>query len=490
MTSRILTRKRRRPMLPSLPRYIVGVLTLLASLTLGSGVAQAHFVLGLEDPGLQNPSTNAQTDTDLAAMRTADGSVVRLGLNWAFIAPSSRVAGLSDPSNRHYQWAAVDVAIRFASEHHYGVIAFFADAPGWAEQGRPTSPFVSRGAWNPNPTDYAAFVHAAAVRYGGSFADPQNPGQKLPRVGSWEPWNEPNIPGDFSAPHPVSAYRTLLNRAYGVLKAVHPDNTVVVGGLAPVSPVPGSIPPLSFGAQLLCVHPVGAGYRRTRPCPEPADFDVFGMHPYSLAATPTKPAYKAGDVLVGDMGKVQALVRAADRLRADAPAIHHQIWVTEFSWLTNPPSRQLGDSNRLAARYVAYSLYEMWRSGVSLVIWFGGLDRPNSDPIAASGGLYGSRGHPKLTLSALAFPVVAAVSHGTGLVWGRAPISHRVPVVVQHLVGHRWATVTRLRTGSDGVFIVHFRAVNDGVYRANVVGGPTSLTYDSRPIPPRRTHLP
>ena len=80
------------------------------------------------------------------------------------------------------------------------------------------------------------------MRYSGSFAG-------LPRVKYWEPWDEPNLPFWFSAPDPVSAYRTLLNRAYAVLKSVHSNNKVFLGGLAPVKPNPESFPPLVFACR-------------------------------------------------------------------------------------------------------------------------------------------------------------------------------------------------------------------------------------------------
>jgi hypothetical protein len=346
---------------------------------------------------------------------------------------------------------------------------------------------VSPGEWNPDPEAFAAFLHAAALRYGGSFQDPQNPGAALPRVRYWEPWNEPNIPGYYSAPNPVSAYRTLLNDAYDALKKVHGDNVVILGGLAPVSPVPGSIPPLNFAARLLCLHPAGSSFAPNRSC-QRVKFNILGMHPYALAATPTKHAYKPGDVLVGDMGELRALLSATNRFHTAVPSTGHVIWVTEFHWYTNPPNPVIGDREATAARYVAYSMYEMWRSGVQLVVWQQVGDGPGHD--AASGpGLYSASGRPKLTLQAFAFPVVASVSHGRGFVWGRAPVSSPASIVVEHFVGGSWRSVSTVSTGRYGVFAAYFRARGNGVYRAQMIGGSTSLAYNSRPIPPRRTHL-
>jgi hypothetical protein len=94
-----------------------------------------------------------------------------------------------------------------------------------------------------------------------------------------------------------------------------------------------------------------------------------------------------------------------------------------------------------------------------------------------------------LTLQAFAFPLVASVNSGHAYVWGRAPVSHPVLVLVQRAVGRVWHTFARVHTAADGVFSARTRASGNGLYRAQVVGGPTSLAYNSTPIPAKRTHL-
>ena len=472
-------------------RRAAALVVALIALALTPVSAQAQFQVGLMDPGFDATGTAAQSQAAYSAMHTIAGSVVRVVVVWANVAPAGATMPngfqAANPADPRYRWTALDTTVRSAAAHHLRVMFVIAGAPMWAQGAGPHRPDVSPGAWDPSPNKFVAFVHAIAVRYSGTYADPLTPGATLPRVNYWEPWNEPNIPGDFSAPHPVDAYRTLLDEAYGVLKAIHPDNVVVLGGLAPVSSVPGSIPPLDFGADLLCLHRAGSGFRPNRSCPHRTDFDAFGIHPYSLAATPTLRAYKAGDVLVADMGEVDALVTAANRWHTATPNIKHPIWVTEFAWPTNPPDGALGDSDSAAARYVAYSMYEMLKSGVSLVIWQTVLDRPADE--LSGGGLFFSSGKPKLTLQAFAFPVVASVNSGHAYVWGRAPVSHPVVVLVQQAVGRVWHTFAQVHTGADGVFSARTPATGNGLYRAQVVSGPTSLAYDSRPIPPKRTHI-
>src|SRR5207302_5154779 len=122
-------------------------------------------------------------------------------------------------------------------------------APTWAEgPHRPTS--APAGTWRPDPRQLALFARAAAERYSGSFPDPQNPGQALPRVRLWQVWNEPNLDTylnpqwvrhghSFVASSPIQ-YRSLLNSAYGAIKSVHADNVVGTAGTGPYGdPQPG-----------------------------------------------------------------------------------------------------------------------------------------------------------------------------------------------------------------------------------------------------------
>jgi hypothetical protein len=261
-----------------------------------------------------------------------------------------------------------------------------------------------------------------------------------------------------------------------------------------VSFIPGlSISPLTFAAQLFCVHRVRTSFVRNPSCPTPARLDVLAIHPYTLAATPTKHAYHYDDVLIADVGKLSTLVRTADRLRTVGGARHHRLWVTEWSWFTYPPNTCVGDRWQTAARYVSWGMYEMWRAGVQLVSWLGvrdpQLSQNCSQPIFTPGGaLYAADGRAKPSLRAFSFPFIASVHAGRGFAWGRVPLSKRVRVVVQRRAGRRWIVVARVRTASDGTFSARFPASGKGVFRAVVARGPVSLPYNSTPIPPRRTH--
>lgn len=466
-----------------------GIGLLLASaiaLLIVPASSRASLQLGLQDVGFENPAGQPYAQIAQNAMRIIHGNVVRIEVAWSSVAPATPAPGFNpaNPADPNYSWGGIDEQVFSAVQHHERVLLYTLQAPTWAEGPNPPSndPHLGPGAWDPSPAQFAAFMHAAAVRYGGSFPNPN--GGTLPRVSYWELWDEPNLPDYLAAPNVVDEYRALLNAGYGAVKGVHSDNVVVTGGLAPISSEPPfSTRPLTFAASLLCLRATGHGYARAASCPTRAHFDALAYHPYTVGATPTEPGFFHGDILVANAPQVAQLLSASDRLHTSLGG-PHGIWVTEWTWLTDPPT-SAGDRPSTAARYVAYSLYEFAHSDVSLVIWFTVTDNQFGAPGA---GLYSSSGAPKLTLRAFAFPFVAVHSGGRILAWGRAPVGGGATVLVQRLLGSHWVRVARVHTAGDGEFSASLRSSGNSTYRATVVGGPQSLPYNSAPIPARRTH--
>jgi hypothetical protein len=476
------------------PFLALDIVSAIVALALAPAVAQAQFSEGIQDSILGDTAAPTQSAQAYGVVKPTHATFQRIVMPWRNVAPRTLPAGFdpSNPAGPFYHWATFDNAIKAAAAHHLKVILTIYLAPSWAEgPNRPTtgkSYYISPGSWDPNPQQFAKFVHAAATRYSGSFPDPQSPGHMLPRVKFWEMWNEPNIPGYFAAPNSPDAYRTLLNTGYQVVKAVHDDNTVLMAGTSPVGGVPYSMSPLAFQAAVLCLKRSGTRFVRSGSCPQHAHFDVMNHHPYAFASTPTKHAFQYDDLLVPDMPKLQTLLSTAERLHTIS-GTHHQLWATEFAWATSPPNTAIGDKEKPAARYVAYSMYEMWKAGVSLVVWTPVIDKTVSDMLASGGtGLLDSTGAPKLVLNAFAFPFIAAVQRRHGSAWGRVPGGSHVKVHVQRQTRHGWRTVATARTGSDGVFTVRFGAHGNATYRAAVLHGQTSLAYFSAPIPPKRLH--
>jgi hypothetical protein len=460
----------------------------LAVLALAPAAAQASFQVGLQDPAFDGTVSAPQADGAYQVLHAVGGSVVRLNVFWYQIAGATPEAGFqpTNPGDSEYQWTALDGAVRQAAARHATVLLTISGAPGWAQgPNQPQQKPIGTGAWDPNPADFGAFAQAVAERYSGHFPDPLLSGQALPRVKYFELWNEENLPLFFAAPQLVNAYRALLTDGYHGVKAVAADDQVVMGGLAPVSYSSGlSISPLKLAAQLMCLRRVGTHFVRLGGGCRAAPWDIFAEHPYTLAVTPTTPAGSYDDVLVADVHKLRDLLNAAHRLHTIRG--NHPLWVTEWGWVTRPPDSLVGDSFNTAARYVAYGMYEMWKAGISLVVWQGITDQ--SPTQLAGSGLETKTGQRKPQMQAFTFPFIASVDHGRGSGWGRVPGSRRVGVIVQRRTAHGWRRVASTQTGRDGVFSVHFAARGNATYRALGPSGVNSLAYYSARIPARRTH--
>jgi hypothetical protein len=441
--------------------------------------------VGLQDSSLDGAGGPAKSAAAYGVMSAVGGSVVRLNAFWSDISPT-RPGASTTPSDPAYRWAALDTAVRNATARHVTPLLTISTAPKWAQGPRePANLPIGVGAWDPGPADLGRFAQAVAERYSGGFPDPLHPDRALPRVMYFEVWNEPNLPLFLAAPHLVAEYRSMLGYAYRAIKAVDPTDQVVMGGLAPVAYLPGlTVSPLKFAADMMCLRRTGARFVRTGHC-RATPFDIFAEHPYSLTVTPTQPAGSYDDVLVADVHKLRDLLNAASRLHTIGRG-PHPLWFTEWGWVTRPPDSKVGDSFSTAARYVAYSMYEMWRAGGSLVVWQG--IRDGTPGQLGGSGLETGSGRVKPSLKAFGVPFIASVTRGRGFAWGRVPVSLPASVAVQRRTRHGWRTVAHAETGADGVFSVGFRARGNAVFRAQS-GAITSLPYYSARIPARRTHL-
>lgn len=458
-----------------------------AALVTVTAQARASFQIGLQDPAFDGNATLQQAAAGYGLLRSIGGSYVRLNAYWSAIAPAEppTASAAENPANPTYDWTALDQAVRRASDQHVHVLLLLVAAPAWAQgPGHPSADEAAAGAWNPNPTLFGEFARAVAARYSGRFGDPLRPGRDLPRVSAFEIWNEENLPLYLAGPNLVEEYRSLLNAGYTAIKSVRRDDRVAVGGLAPAADLPHSVSPLGFAYGLLCLRQAGKRLVRTRGC-HPARFDAMAHHPYSLAVTPTDPGAAFGDILVADMAKLRTLLDAARRLRTITPG-PHPLWITEWGWITNPPDAKVGDSYTAAARYIDYSMYEMWRAGTSLVIWQG--IRDETPAYLAGGGLETPGGRPKPSLQAFAFPFVAVARGRSGLAWGRVPSGRRARVAIQVRHEGGWRRVASVPTEGAGVFSARLPIVQGATYRAVAPGGHVSLAYNAVPIPARATH--
>jgi hypothetical protein len=126
-----------------------------------------------------------------------------------------------------------------------------------------------------------------------------------------------------------------------------------------------------------------------------------------------------------------------------------RIWLTEYGYNSKPPSKWLGVSNTLQARYVSEAALRVYLSTrVHLLIHFLVRDEPNAAKWTS--GMLTSRGKLKPSFGAYVLPFAQVSRRGARTsVWGQVrPRSGRQPYRLQQFRnGHwRWIGGTRLTT--------------------------------------------
>lgn len=437
------------------------------------------------DPALTNGSATAR-DKWIPRAASEGAGIVRVNVLWSEVAPRTRPANFraSDPSSPGYDWASVDAAVRDLTSRGVAPLLNVALAPTWAEgPRRPRS--AQPGTWRPDATKFAAFATAAARRYSGSFPDPLRPGQVLPRVRYWQPWNEPNLDyylspqwtrkgHSWSAASPV-IYRGLLNAFYRAVKGVSSSNFVVTAGTAPYGDPPGGqrMQPVTFDRNLFCLRDDAqlAAFH----CSDPPHLDALSHHPYGVGG-PSWHALDANDVAVPDIYKLARVLHAAERAGHALPRGPKRLWVTEISWDSSPPDPH-GVPIAGHARWLEQALYVLWSQGVDTVLWLQIVDAPPVPNYASTyqAGLYFIRGAAKPAAQAFRFPFITRrLSRGSVQAWGRAPEGGTVVIEIQR--GSRWVAVRRLSVALHHVFTTMLAVRGKAVFRAKT-GAQTSLTW-------------
>jgi hypothetical protein len=251
----------------------------------------------------------------------------------------------------------------------------------------------------------------------------------------------------------------MVNAFAGPVHAANPSNIVVVGDLDPFAGKAQryeTMAPLAFMRSFLCISK-GAHPHAT--CRSPVHFDAWAHHPYTFNG-PFGHARHPNDISLGDLPKMRAVLQAGAKLHHVLTRHAVQFWVTEFSWDTNPP-REHAAPAALEARWTEEALYQMWRSGVSLVTWFLLQDQPSPSPYQSglffAGSLDQARAKPMRT--SFRFPFVAYLANGKVTIWGRDATSSKALVTVQLRQGLRgpWRSVARIRTNRYGIFLAKLR---------------------------------
>lgn len=423
-------------------------------------------------------------------VQAAGARLVQTPLRWNVVAPRTLPARWNpeDPADPNYNWEATDVWVQNAVAAGLTPVLQVFGAPTWADR---CAPDPGTGAvCDPDPTALAAFAKAAALRYSGFFGG-------LPHVRYWQGLDEPNLSLFFEPqyaggkPASPALYRKLINSFYAAIKSANPANLVLGGSLGPIA-VPGfTIGPMQFTRLLLCM----TGRQDPQPtrgsCEGGVHFDILDIHPYTTGG----PTHQGGvdDVELGDIPKLQELLRAADRAgRIKGRYRNTPLWITEFSWDSNPPDPG-GLPMSIECQWTSEALYRSWNAGVRNFFWFSLSDSkpepgvPFSESLQA--GLYfwapaAAEQQPKEMLSAFRFPFVAFHRKQGLFFWGRTPTSGGGRVEIQLEKRGAWRKAIVVHANSEGMF----SAVLPSSYGADKRGAVRAayLGEISPPFPMRR----
>ena len=418
------------------------------------GAASARpFETGISGIGDYDPLSFERT-------HDAGASFIRLALNWPVVAPETQPANWdpTNPADPHYNWSYIDTGVTEAVRHGLNPVLLVDGAPKWAQRCKAPPGLQLSEMCDPDPAALAAFATAAARRYSGSF-------NGLPRVQYWGGLNEPNLTVFFfpqfnTEGKGLSAglYRAPINSFYGAIHGVDPSNLVIGGGLGPTELKGYNIGPMRFTRELLCMK----GTTNPKPikgCEGGVHFDIYDVHPYSTGG-PTHEG-QPNDVQIGDLGRLQTLLKAADKAgHVEGAFKRTPLWITEFSWDSDPPDPG-GLPMKILTQWAAEAMHEAWVAGVTRFFWYSLRDEPigNNEPgsFTVQSGLYFRAGsmandQPKEVLVTFHFPFVAFARKSGLEYWGRTPTSQPGGVSIQAFKGGKWQQIGKVKADASGIF--------------------------------------
>jgi hypothetical protein len=432
----------------------------------------APLATGLGDPLF----TSSQASQAFSMEAQTGAKYARVLVYWASIAPAT-LPGSWDPTNPaspYYHWSSLDATVSAANANGITPILNIVGAPSWGYHVAP-HPSLAQGG-QPDLTALGDFATAIAKHYKG----PASPVAHVFSV-----WNEPNFNRNLY-PQDPAYYRSMVNAVADAAHAVDAHDIVGAGELAPFKHTPIGIdknnvmPPLTFMQKMLCLS---ASVPYTRTCGAQADFDVWTHHPYSDTG-PFGHSKVSGGIELGDLPKMNSLLQSAWTLGAINRPNAPQFWVTEVGWSSKPPNTK-GVPIGLETRWMAETMYQIWKSGATVGTWFLLQDQPSSTPFQS--GLYLrsnvlANATSKPLLNPFTFPFVAYLkAGGKALIWGRDTTSNQQTLTIQRRIGAHgtWKTVGTIASNNWGIFTatLPIHAINTWFLRASAPGSGSSQAF-------------
>lgn len=467
------------------PATIVACLVALLSFAASADAAR-NLITGFADPLYRS----AATEREDALQKTSDlgAGVIRVDVLWRSVAGAAEPASPRNPADPTYEFTALDESVRGASARGLDVLFTVFSAPDWAEG--PNRPPVSdevapAGTWKPQPSKYADFAVALATRYSGDYVPP-GAAEPLPAVRHFEAWNEENLWAYLSPQYEgrkqvaVGLYRALLNAFYAAIHEANPKARVLIGGNAPYGDPPGGVRtrPLKFLRDLFCLtnklNPIS--------CPQPAQFDILGVHPINLSGGPTRSAIHEDDVSSADVSNVVKVLRAAESAKTVVGG-RHELWATEFWWESFPDGGAKAIPGLAKhAIWVEQALYLFWKAGIDVALNLQLIDTPAADAdalrVTLQTGVFLADGAAKPAAAAFRFPfVLDRRSKSEVFAWGKSPAKGKL--VIERKRGSGWRKVKTLNVKQGNVFTTKLKLRGKGKYRATI-GDDSSLVWSLR----------
>ena len=335
-------------------RFLIMLVALAAVLvTPALASAKSNLQVGF----LDNAYAGTYPTQFWADAKQLDVGFMRWDMQWGEMAVT-RPTNPRNPEDPAYHFAQTDQFVTTAAAHGLQDRVMFTlwKTPTWATKAK-----TAKATQMPNLTDWRNFVAACATRYSGTYVPPGST-TPLPRVTSWETWNEPNASfafqpqrknGKFVSP---ANYVKLLNALKSeVNKAVAFKPTFVAGALYKQGN-PGNPGPIQFMQGMKA-----AG----------AKFDVLSMHPYNntprLGLKDGLDQNKQTPRFVG-VGNFQTFITRANQIFGKK----YPIWVTEIGWATPAAGKTQYTVSPAQQAQFAYESIMRFRQlpQVEKMIWF------------------------------------------------------------------------------------------------------------------------
>jgi polysaccharide biosynthesis protein PslG len=339
--------------------------------------------------------------------------VVRMTVRWDYVAKREPEAA-RNPDDPAYTWDLYDPIFQRLREAGIGMLVTLWGTPEWANGGEKPNRMPD------SATALADFAYATATKY--------------PWIRRWTVWNEPNLQLFLRPNSPRLYVSRLLNPTYRALKSADPRN-LVAGGVTSPRKTPSGLSPVAWIRGMRAAH---------------ALLDAYAQNPYAVrpGETPSRGGcWRCAEFTMATLPKLIQEVRRSFGART-------RIWLTEYGYNSKPPSRWLGVSNALQARYVGEAALRAYLSSrVDLLIHFLVRDEPN--PRRWTSGVLTSRGKAKPSFSAFALPLAQVSRRGSRTtIWAQVrPRPGQQPYRLQQFRNGRWRWLGGTRWTSQSGFV-------------------------------------